>query len=147
MRVPIEPAAGSTSRLLLRTQKALSPSATREVIDTSATDAIDASASPRKPSDSTPSSSSRLAILLVACRAIARGSSSHGMPAPLSATMMRLMPPASSLMSICVAPASRLFSSNSLTTDAGRSTTSPAAIWLISASAKGRIARRSVAFI
>ena len=38
---------------------------------------------------------------------------------PLSDTMMRLIPPASSLTSICVAPASRLFSSNSLTTDAG----------------------------
>ena len=35
-------------------------------------------------------------------------------------------------MSICtrVAPASKLFSTNSLTTEAGRSTTSPAAIWL-----------------
>ena len=29
-----------------------------------------------------------------------------------------------------VAPASKLFSTSSLTTDAGRSTTSPAAIWL-----------------
>ena len=49
--------------------------ATREVIATSATEAIDANASPRKPSDSTPSNSSRLAILLVACRASASGNS------------------------------------------------------------------------
>ncbi len=66
MRVPIEPAAGSIALLPLRTQNALSPPATRDVSDTSATEAIDAKASPRKPSDSTPSSSSRLAILLVA---------------------------------------------------------------------------------
>ncbi|XPE37946.1 hypothetical protein ACNKHS_25585 [Shigella flexneri] len=33
------------------------------------------------------------------------------------------------IISMRVAPASRLFSTSSFTTDAGRSTTSPAAIW------------------
>ncbi len=41
-------------------------------------------------------------------------------------------PPASMSMSMRVAPASRLFSTSSLTTEAGRSMTSPAAIWLTS---------------
>ena len=79
------------------------------------------------------------AILLVAWRVSASASSSRGMPLPLSATTMRLMPPPSRRTSIWVAPASRLFSSSSLTTEAGRSTTSPAAIWLISSSSRGRI--------
>src|SRR5436190_14427110 len=39
-----------------------------------------------------------------------------------------------------VAPASRLFSSNSFSTEAGRSTTSPAAIWLTSSSGSTRMA-------
>jgi hypothetical protein len=42
-------------------------------------------------------------------------------------------------MLIFVAPASRLFSSSSFTTDAGRSTTSPAAIWLTSCTGIGCI--------
>ena len=39
-------------------------------------------------------------------------------------------PPSRTSTRISVAPASRLFSISSLTADAGRSTTSPAAIWL-----------------
>ena len=41
-----------------------------------------------------------------------------------------LRPPPSTSIRTRVAPASSEFSSSSLTTDAGRSTTSPAAIWL-----------------
>src|SRR5690554_6938155 len=54
------------------------------------------------------------------------------MPEPLSRTRISLTPPASTSTSSCAAPASRLFSSSSLMTEAGRSTTSPAAIWLAS---------------
>src|SRR5208337_2907874 len=43
---------------------------------------------------------------------------------------MNFLPPASTLTRMRRAPASSAFSSNSLTTDAGRSTTSPAAILL-----------------
>jgi hypothetical protein len=41
---------------------------------------------------------------------------------------MRARPPSSTAMSMLVAPASSAFSTSSLTTEAGRSTTSPAAI-------------------
>lgn len=58
-----------------------------------ATEAILASASPRKPRLATRSSSSRLKILLVACRVSASGRSSGAMPLPLSATRISLMPP------------------------------------------------------
>ena len=45
-----------------------------------------------------------------------------------------------------LAPASRLFSTSSLTTDAGRSTTSPAAIWSTSSPGSTRIAMQAVKF-
>src|SRR6185295_12964460 len=51
------------------------------------------------------------------------------MPAPSSLTRIRLFPPSSISMRIALAPASSAFSISSFTTDAGRSTTSPAAIW------------------
>jgi len=57
---------------------------------------------------------------------------SASMPPPSSVTLSCLMPPCARLTLISVAPASRLFSSNSFSAAAGRSTTSPAAIWLIS---------------
>src|SRR4030042_1945249 len=50
------------------------------------------------------------------------------MPLPLSVTLMRRTPPSCASTDICVAPASREFSTSSLTTEAGLSTTSPAAI-------------------
>ncbi len=143
IRVPTSPAAGVMSALSPRTEKAVSAPGTRDVTVTSATAAIEASASPRKPSDSTASSSSRLAILLVAWRVSASASSSRGMPPPLSATAIRRMPPPSSRTSMSLAPASRLFSTSSLTTDAGRSITSPAAIWLTRTSGSGRMVRRA----
>src|SRR5260363_18849 len=52
------------------------------------------------------------------------------MPQPSSVTAILLTPPASSITRSVRAPASSAFSTSSFTTDAGRSTTSPAAIWL-----------------
>jgi len=56
-----------------------------------------------------------------------------------AAAVVSRTPPSSNWTSILVAPASRLFSISSLSTEAGRSTTSPAAIWLMSRSGRGRI--------
>src|SRR5450830_533034 len=108
----------------------------------SAIELIAASASPLKPMVPTDSRSVRLLILLVAWRLKASGSSSRRMPAPSSSTAIRRTPPASNRTVTCVAPASSALSTNSRTTEAGRSTTSPAAIWLISASGSSRIGRR-----
>src|SRR3981189_3468790 len=107
---------------------------------TRATEATLASASPRKPSERTCSRSCREAILLVAWRANAIGKSSLSMPRPLATTRSCFTPPWTSATPISVAPASRLFSRSSFSTDAGRSTTSPAAIWLMSVSGSGRMA-------
>ena len=78
-------------------------------------------------------------ILLVACRSRQSKASSRLMPQPLSVTRIRLRPPALISTRICVLPASIEFSISSLQADAGRSTTSPAAILLATASAKIRI--------
>jgi hypothetical protein len=51
-------------------------------------------------------------------------------------------PPPTRRTTICRAPASMALSSSSRTTEAGRSTTSPAAIWLISSPGNSRIGRR-----
>ncbi|MCY1303764.1 hypothetical protein D9M70_534880 [compost metagenome] len=141
--VPIPPDAGCTVPVSALTCVAWASAAVRLVSASWETEAIEASASPRKPSVSTDSSSSRDAILLVAWRISATGSSVAGMPQPLSVMTMRRTPPSSSRMPSCVAPASSAFSSSSLTTEAGRSTTSPAAIWLMSWSGSGRIGRGS----
>ena len=98
------------------------------------TEAIDGSASPRKPNVATLSKSSASLIFDVACRSKASMASSRTMPHPLSTTWISLLPPASTLILIRAAPASSEFSSNSFTTEAGRSTTSPAAILLATAS-------------
>ena len=50
------------------------------------------------------------------------------MPSPSSLTRIRLFPPSSISTRIARAPASSAFSTSSFTTEAGRSTTSPAAI-------------------
>jgi hypothetical protein len=50
------------------------------------------------------------------------------MPQPLSVTTISERPPSLSTTSIFDAPASTAFSTNSLRAEAGRSTTSPAAI-------------------
>ncbi len=120
-------------------RQACSASRVREVSCKRDTEVIDASASPRKPMLATRVRSSKLAILLVACAAKASGNSSHGMPAPSSRTRISRAPPCAMSISIFVAPASRLFSTSSFTTDAGRSITSPAAIWLTSSGDSGRI--------
>ena len=61
------------------------------------------------------------------------------MPAPSSATRMRRMPPSARSTETDCAPASRLFSTSSFSAEAGRSTTSPAAIWFTSSSGSARI--------
>ena len=108
----------------------------------SETEAMAASASPRKPMVPTDSRSARLPILLVAWRRSASGSSSRGMPPPSSSTAISRTPPASRRTVTWVAPASSALSTSSRTTEAGRSTTSPAAIWLISSSGSSRMGRR-----
>ena len=87
-----------------------------------------ANASPRKPSDTMEARSSLLLSFEVACRSRARGRSDWLIPLPLSSTSRRSKPPRSTVMTMEVEPASRLFSINSFTTCAGRSTTSPAAM-------------------
>src|SRR5262245_24252920 len=58
------------------------------------------------------------------------------MPSPLSVTRISFRPPSRTSTEIRVAPASREFSISSFTTDDGRSTTSPAAIWFAISSGK-----------
>src|SRR5690606_1393522 len=87
------------------------------------------SASPRNPSVCSRSRSSKDVSLDVACRWTAIGNSSRVMPTPLSDTRISLLPPSSISTEIRVAWASIAFSINSLTTETGRSTTSPAAIF------------------
>ena len=64
----------------------------------------------------------------VAWRSTASSRSSGVMPAPSSTTRISRRPPPSSTISIRRAPASSAFSTSSFTADAGRSTTSPAAM-------------------
>jgi hypothetical protein len=66
------------------------------------------------------------------------------MPWPSSVTRISSTPPPSSSISTRVAPASMAFSRTSLTTDAGRSITSPAAIWLTKSVGSGRMLARPV---
>src|SRR5580693_1609790 len=61
------------------------------------------------------------------------------MPQPSSITRISRFPPDSVSMRIERAPASKAFSSSSFTTEAGRSTTSPAAILLATVSGSMRI--------
>jgi len=64
------------------------------------------------------------------------------MPQPSSTMRTSSWPPCSASISMRVLPASTLFSSNSLTTLLGRSMTSPAAIWFMTA--VGRAVMRGV---
>ena len=68
------------------------------------------------------------AILLVACGIKAVKISSSSMPEPSSGTDKKLMPPFLISTVMFFAPASIAFSMSSLTAEAGRETTSPAAI-------------------
>jgi hypothetical protein len=108
-----------------------------------ATEPIDGSASPRKPSveirsrsnsPSTPADS-----LEVAWRSTASGSSAGPSPWPSSLTRIRVSPPPSAWISMERAPASTAFSTSSFTALAGRSTTSPAAIRLTSSGGRRRM--------
>ena len=73
--------------------------------------------------------SSLLRSLLVAWRCRLKAASSRPMPEPSSRTRIRRRPPSWRSTSIRLAPASSAFSTSSFTTAAGRSITSPAAIW------------------
>ena len=88
---------------------------------------MEGNASPRKPMVMTDSMSLAVRILLVAWLKTLSLASSSLMPEPLSLTSMRSRPPSAISTSMRVAPASRAFSESSFTTEAGRSTTSPAA--------------------
>src|SRR6266487_2092810 len=66
------------------------------------------------------------------------------MPAPSSLTRIRLFPPSSMSMRIALAPASSAFSISSFTTDAGRSTTSPATIAVLPPQVADQIAAGEV---
>ena len=98
------------------------------MIVTRETAATDASASPRKPSVRMVSRSDFSAILLVAWRRNAVGTSSRAIPQPSSAMRIKVVPPFLISTVMCLAPASMEFSTSSLMTEAGRSMTSPAAI-------------------
>src|SRR5256884_3005797 len=106
-----------------------------------ATAAMLASASPRNPRVRIVRRASSERILLVACRKNASGRSTGAIPSPSSTTSITPWPAASMLIWIRDAPASTAFSTSSLTTAAGRSTTSPAA--MPSATAAGRIVMRA----
>src|ERR1700678_2641935 len=96
-------------------------------------------ASPRNPSVAIESRSSAGRSLDVAWRSKASRASAGFMPQPSSITRIRRLPPDSVSMRIERAPASSAFSSSSFTTDAGRSTTSPAAILLATVSGSMRM--------
>ena len=101
-----------------------------EMISRRETDEIAARASPRKPRVRTPSRSLPVRILLVAWRRMVLGRSSRIMPEPSSETEMKSIPPPLISTEMFFAPASTEFSTISFIADAGRSTTSPAAIIL-----------------
>jgi len=93
------------------------------------TEPIEASASPLKPRVWILKRSSARLSLLVACRETASANSSAGIPLPSSVTWIKRLPACITSISIFSAPASMAFSRSSFTTEAGLSTTSPAAIW------------------
>ena len=97
------------------------------------------SASPRNPNVLTACRSAAERILLVAWRSSERSASSRSIPHPSSTTRTSEIPPRRIKISILRAQASMLFSISSFTTEAGRSTTSPAATWLATVSESNRI--------
>ncbi len=113
--------------------QACGSSACRVVMVSRATAPIDGSASPRKPSVRIASRSSPSSFE-VAWRSTASARSARVMPSPSSVTRISRRPPPSVSTSMRRAPASSAFSTSSLTTLAGRSTTSPAAMRLTMAS-------------
>ena len=130
MTVPGAIPAGSNGFFAPSSTEIRIPSESSVRLDTrsSLTIPILASASPLNPSVWIALRSVAAASLLVACRVTANSNSSAGIPPPSSITEIRSNPPLSISTRIRLEPASMLFSTNSLTTCAGRSTTSPAAI-------------------
>ncbi|KAF5056024.1 hypothetical protein DSECCO2_371560 [anaerobic digester metagenome] len=114
----------------------------REMIERRDTAAIEARASPRKPIVATAPRSSTSRSLLVVCGRIASWRSSADMPHPSSVTRTEAIAPAraSIAMKTRPEPASSAFSASSFTTEADRSITSPAAIFVIVAGSRCRIA-------
>ena len=96
-------------------------------------------ASPRKPIVAMEARSSARRIFEVAWRSRQSSASSRLIPVPSSVTRMRLRPPAPISTEMRVGPASSEFSTSSFTTLAGRSTTSPAAIWFATCSGRRRM--------
>jgi hypothetical protein len=141
--VPAESAAGRTSPTLPPMTESAAPvsPATRDVTVSRPTAPSEASASPRKPKLRI-SRRSDPSILEVAWRDSAKGRSRAAMPQPSSDTRTRLRPPSAMTTSIRPAPASMAFSTSSLTAEAGLSTTSPAAMRLMTASSSCRMTGR-----
>ena len=127
--VPAGRGAGSSrsTRPPRRVNRQPAPVPVAETRSSSATPAMLGSASPRKPRVRTAPRPSA-GYLLVAWRWQASQRSAARMPRPSSPTRMRSRPPPRTSMRTVVAPASSAFSTSSLTTDAGRSIVSPAAI-------------------
>ncbi len=137
--VPGGQPAGDTESIrppVSRTSVPSSVPCSRVLITILDTDAIEDKASPLNPYVESLSRSSIAAILLVACLSKAARASSLDIPAPSSLTSIDRLPPSSTETVTAVAPASSAFSTSSLTTDAGLSTTSPAAILLMVASSR-----------
>src|SRR5512134_3679348 len=108
----------------------------RVTILTFDTEAIEGSASPRNPYVAIFRRSSAVRILLVVCRRTASSTSPAVIPIPSSDTRSVKGNAPETSASMRVAFASTEFSRSSLRTEAGRSTTSPAAIWLITPSGR-----------
>ena len=141
--VPCGCAAGRGSALAppsISRLQAVSAPAGREVIVKRLTEAIEGSASPRKPSVrmSVRSSSGSLEVQW---RSTASRSSSADMPTPSSTTERKVRPPSFRVTAMRRAPASSAFSTSSFTALAGRSTTSPAAMRLTSVEGRRRRVR------
>ena len=133
MVVPSGQPASESSKILPASRERLVPLMAPVVLVSRSmrlTDAMAASASPRKPIVPIAARSSAVRSLEVAWRLKAVRASSGAMPQPLSVTRKKVMPPSRISTVTWEAPASTAFSSSSFTTLAGRSTTSPAAIRL-----------------
>ena len=140
-RVPTGPAQGATALFAPSSTRSLKPvgaPAVRVRISSRVTEAIEGSASPRKPKVMM-AVRSPSGIFEVACRSTESARSASSMPRPSSVTRMRRRPPASIATSIAPAPASSAFSISSFTAAAGRSTTSPAAMRSTSRGSRRRI--------
>jgi len=98
---------------------------------TCATWLMDASASPRNPKVPMLVRSSYFRSLEVVKRSHKIGMSAARMPWPSSSIRSIFRPPPFTVMAMCWLPASRQFSINSLSAFAGRTTTSPAAMRLM----------------